>query len=59
MTPLPENPVVVVLVEEVNGAPNLAVATNIAPELMVKICHERVDFEQHKQGLPFINDGKQ
>jgi hypothetical protein len=52
MTPLPVNPVVVVLVDE-NSDP-VGIATNVAPDLEVKIVRSQTAFNKASLGKPFV-----
>ena len=53
MTPLPENPRVLVLLLDPDGPEQDKVSTNVSPKLIVEIVESKRLYEKLKQGLPF------
>lgn len=51
MTPLTENPTVVVLVDSLNNI--VQIATNVSPETKVIVTKDSGDFDNEAQGMPF------
>jgi len=53
MTPLPQNPIVVVLVDGSNGGAPLRVATNVSADTKVVVTDNPHEFKELAEGKPF------
>ena len=53
MTPLPTNPTVVILINKNAEGLIEAVATNVSPELNVKVVTTLIDYNNEALGKPF------
>jgi hypothetical protein len=57
MTPLTENPTIVIRLD-FGGQNVVATATNISPEIQVKVVVGKEDFDKEAAGLPFVVENR-